>query len=146
MRWQRLSWILALAHRRPQSVEELGRNFKARQRFTLSKAFYPHTRRKGGTFEPRQIYGDLSLPTAKKKRTEIIIEIDELTLIKSSQNASIRDWCPGCAGIVNFVPPELAAAIAGVAVRTINQWVEAESVHFVETNTGLLLLCVNSLK
>jgi hypothetical protein len=80
-----------------------------------------------------------------KKRTEITIEIDEITLVKGAGNASARVWCPGCAAIVTLVPPERAAAIAGVTVRTINRWVEAEIVHFVETESGLLLLCVNSL-
>lgn len=134
MPWQRLSWILALAHRRPQSVygvfDKLQFGGKRSYRCAPREAKACRT----------------SLPSEKKKRTEIIIEIDELTVINSSQNISVRDWCPVCAGFVTFVPPELAAAIAGVAVRTINQWVEAESVHFLETNAGLLLVCVNSLK
>ncbi|MDQ3665656.1 MAG: hypothetical protein M3410_03480 [Acidobacteriota bacterium] len=82
----------------------------------------------------------------KKKRTEITIEIDEIRLINRGRDASTRVWCPGCAAIVTLVPPERAAAIAGVTVRTINRWVEAESVHFVETENGLLLLCGNSLR
>jgi hypothetical protein len=81
----------------------------------------------------------------KRKRTEIIIEIDEIMLFSRGRKASIRVWCPGCSAIVTLVPPEQAAGIAGVTVRTINRWVEAESVHFVETEDGLLLLCVNSL-
>ena len=82
----------------------------------------------------------------KKKRTEIIIEIDEITLVNPGSSASTRVWCPGCSSIVMLVPPEHAAGIAGVSVRTINRWVEAETVHFVETENGLLLLCVNSLR
>jgi len=38
-----------------------------------------------------------------------------------------------------------AAVIRGVTVRTINRWVESDLVHFVETEDGLLLVCVNSL-
>jgi len=82
----------------------------------------------------------------KKKRTEIMVEIDEITLVHGAGNASARVWCPECSAIVTLVPPERAAAIAGVTVRTINRWVEADSVHFVETDDGLLLLCVNSLR
>jgi hypothetical protein len=82
----------------------------------------------------------------KKKRTEILIEIDEIILVNPSRNDSVQAWCPGCSAIVTLVLPERAAAIAGVAVRTINRWVEAENVHFVETGNGLLLLCVNSLR
>lgn len=82
----------------------------------------------------------------KKKRTEITIEIDEISFVNPGRTASVRLWCPGCSAIVTLVLPERAAAIAGVSVRTINRWVEAESVHFVETENGLLLLCVNSLR
>jgi len=82
----------------------------------------------------------------KKKRTEIMIEIHEIRIVNGGRNASARAWCPGCAAIVTLVPPERTAVIAGVAVRTINRWVEAGSVHFVETDSGLLLLCVNSLR
>ena len=84
--------------------------------------------------------------TMKKKRTEITIEIDEITLINRGRNASVRLWCRRCDATATMVPPERAAAIAGVTVRTINRWVETDSVHFVETENGLLLLCLNSLR
>jgi len=45
-----------------------------------------------------------------------------------------------------MVTPQRAAAIAGVTVRHINRLVEAERVHFAETESGLLLLCINSLR
>jgi len=82
----------------------------------------------------------------KKKRTEITIEIDEVTLVNRGRNASVPLWCPRCHATATMVPPERAAAIAGVTVRTINRWVETDSVHFVETENGLLLLCLNSLR
>jgi hypothetical protein len=41
--------------------------------------------------------------------------------------------------------PEEAAATAGVTVRTVNRWVEAEVVHFEETPDGLLFICANSV-
>ncbi len=41
--------------------------------------------------------------------------------------------------------PEEAAATAGVTVRTVNRWVEAEVVHFDETPDGRLLICANSV-
>jgi predicted site-specific integrase-resolvase len=45
-----------------------------------------------------------------------------------------------------MVTPQQASAIAGVSVRTINRWVEAGRVHFMETPDGLLLLCLDSLR
>lgn len=44
-----------------------------------------------------------------------------------------------------MITPSEAAAIAGVTVRTINRWVEAERLHFAETGDGLLLICPNSV-
>ena len=41
--------------------------------------------------------------------------------------------------------PEEAAITAGVTVREINRWVEAETIHFDETPDGRLLICANSL-
>jgi hypothetical protein len=81
-----------------------------------------------------------------KKRTEITIEMDEITLINIRRDDSARLWCPGCSATVAMVLPEQAAEIAGVTVRTINRWVETEKVHFMETDNGMLLLCVNSLR
>jgi hypothetical protein len=81
----------------------------------------------------------------KKKRTEITIEIDEIKFIDFGRSASVRSWCQECSAVTTMVTPQRAAAIAGVTVRHINRLVEAERVHFVETENGLLLLCVNSL-
>ena len=81
----------------------------------------------------------------KKKRTEITIEIDEVKFIDWRRGASVRFWCPECSTITHMVTPQRAAAITGVTVRQINRLVEAERVHFVETENGLLLLCINSL-
>jgi hypothetical protein len=41
--------------------------------------------------------------------------------------------------------PNEAAVAAGVSVRTVNRWVEADTVHFDETASGLLLICANSV-
>lgn len=78
------------------------------------------------------------------RRTEILIEIDEVTLI-SWQSGSRRQWCPHCTAEVTTVTPQQASAIAQVSVRTINQWVESGRVHFVETAGGLLFVCLESL-
>ena len=54
-------------------------------------------------------------------------------------------WCAACGAEVTMVSPQEAAVIAGVTVREINRWVESEMVHFMETDDGLLLICMNSL-
>ena len=79
------------------------------------------------------------------RRTEILIEIDEVTLI-SCHSGSRRQWCPHCAADVTTVTPQQASAIAQVSVRMINQWVENGAVHFIETDRGLLFVCLESLR
>ena len=44
-----------------------------------------------------------------------------------------------------MVTADEAAGLAGVSSRTIYRRVEAESLHFMETNEGRLLICTNSL-
>ena len=80
-----------------------------------------------------------------RKRTETTIEVEEVIYAVCDSNRLTRAWCPVCGIAVAMVTPQHASAIAGVSVRTINRWVESESVHFMETPTGLLLLCANSL-
>jgi hypothetical protein len=79
-----------------------------------------------------------------KKRTEITIEYDETTFI-SLRPAGSQYWCSGCGTDRTMITPEQASAIARVSVRTINQMVEADDVHFIETANRLLLICLNSL-
>jgi len=81
----------------------------------------------------------------KRKRTEITIEVDEVIYAAGHRNRSIRAWCKPCGTEVTMVTPQHASAIARVSVRTVNRWVEGDSVHFMETPDGLLLLCANSL-
>ncbi|MEP6601036.1 MAG: hypothetical protein ABJB49_04410 [Nitrospirota bacterium] len=72
------------------------------------------------------------------------IEIKERIVVPVARTDAPRLPCPICAGST-MVTPETAAAIARVTVRSIYARAEAESVHFLETQDGLLLLCANSL-
>jgi hypothetical protein len=90
-----------------------------------------------------------SRPEAKggviRKRTEITVEVEEVIYATVDRNQLTRAWCRVCRTEVTMVSPQHASAIARVSVRTINRWVEADRVHFIETPAGMLLLCVNSL-
>jgi len=81
----------------------------------------------------------------KRKRTEITIEVDEVTQVTVPNNRLISVWCTACGAETTMVTPGQAARIKGVTVRRINRWVESDLVHFVETEDGFLLVCVNSL-
>ena len=77
------------------------------------------------------------------KRTVTTIEIAERVVI-SARTDIPQVPCPVCAQAA-MITPEAAAALAAVSVRSIYARIEAESVHFLETPDGLLLVCANSL-
>ena len=81
----------------------------------------------------------------KRKRTEITIEVDEVIHLAKQPQPLLSAWCKSCGAETTMVSPQQAAVITGVTVRTINSWVESDRVHFIETEDGLLLLCVSSL-
>ncbi|PYS46756.1 MAG: hypothetical protein DMF68_18180 [Acidobacteria bacterium] len=66
-------------------------------------------------------------------------------LVLSRRWVSAKAWCAPCGQQVRMVTADEAAGLAGVSSRTIYRRVEAESLHFMETNEGRLLICTNSL-
>jgi len=78
-----------------------------------------------------------------KKRTEITIETDRLTLVSSRKSPVI--WCESCAAPVGMLTVDEAAALAGATSRSIFRRVESGELHFAETPTGRLFICLNSL-
>jgi hypothetical protein len=78
------------------------------------------------------------------KRTEILIEFEELIMVNHGGGA-IQSLCTDCHSDTWFVSPAQASLLTKVTVRTINRWVESGAVHFVETANGLLLVCVESV-
>jgi hypothetical protein len=80
----------------------------------------------------------------KRKYIEIMIEIDEV-ISAGLGNQLSRAWCSGCCDEALMATPQQAAALGGVSVRAVNRSVEAGQVHFLETQDGQLLVCVNSL-
>lgn len=81
----------------------------------------------------------------RRKRTEIMIEIDELIWLPPTNQGPRRARCSDCGAEALMLTPQEAAAIGQVSVRQINRSIEAGEVHFLETAEGLLLVCMNSL-
>jgi predicted site-specific integrase-resolvase len=44
-----------------------------------------------------------------------------------------------------MLPPETAATISGITLRTLFRWIESGHIHFVETPEGSLFVCLESL-
>jgi hypothetical protein len=79
-----------------------------------------------------------------KRRTEIIIETDRI-LVVGHRRTAFKAWCEACGAEVRMVTADEAAALARVGLRMVFRWVEDGSLHWVETDEGLLLICINSL-
>jgi excisionase family DNA binding protein len=79
------------------------------------------------------------------KTAELTIETEESVVLRATKGRQTSFmWCPGCRRQVEMVTPEQAARIADVSTRTIYRWVEAGTLHFIESS-GEMFLCVSAL-
>ena len=79
-----------------------------------------------------------------RKRTEITIETARVVLI-SGRHSSAQAKCERCNKQTEMVPVDVAASLARVSPRTIFRWIEDGELHFVETASGRLLICLDSI-
>jgi hypothetical protein len=56
-----------------------------------------------------------------------------------------RVFCRQCSDQVALVTLYEAVKLSGASSRTIHQWIEETSIHFMETADGLVLICPASL-
>lgn len=80
----------------------------------------------------------------KNKKTEILIETHERTLVRWLEK-EVRSFCRACLTEGYFILPERAAIESGASVREIFRLVESGAVHFIETDNRLTLICRASL-
>jgi hypothetical protein len=80
----------------------------------------------------------------KKKTTIVTIESRERTTIRRGPQ-SLVTWCEQCGGDVLMVTPNQAAALSRTDARSIFRGIEAGTIHFVETESGALLVCSRSV-
>jgi hypothetical protein len=80
----------------------------------------------------------------KWQRTRITIETSERLVIKPAQTTASAN-CSACGQQVQMVTPEQAVTLMSIRSRTVYKLVEAQEVHFMETQEGHLLICLNSL-
>jgi hypothetical protein len=80
----------------------------------------------------------------RKKKTEIIVEREQVLVIRRLDGQQPR-CCAECSGQAQMLSIDEAAALARLSARAIYRRVEASQVHFMETEDGLLFICINSL-
>lgn len=80
----------------------------------------------------------------KKRRVKTTIEIHEVYIIRQPA-PGVPIFCSQCVtGDYQMVTPEEAAAVTGIAPRTIYAGIETGTLHYQEQSDGLLLVCLNS--
>ena len=53
--------------------------------------------------------------------------------------------CDQCVEASGMITPDEAAALSNVSTRTIYRWLESDSIHFSETPSSGLLICLQTL-
>lgn len=81
------------------------------------------------------------------KRKKITIETREVWIVHRPKTAAHRssEWCVVCAAEVELVTAEAASRLTGQSVREIFRRIELAQLHFLESPTGGVLLCLPSL-
>jgi hypothetical protein len=73
----------------------------------------------------------------------ITVERERIVEIRAAGRSGIG--CEHCGAEGRMLTPEETAATCGLSSREVYRRVEDGSIHFRETSTGLLLICIASL-
>lgn len=79
-----------------------------------------------------------------KRRTEITVETEQVWIIRQSRQAAPA-WCSQCAATTWMVAPKQAALLSEQSLLAIRRQMKDGPLHFIETEEGQLLICLNSL-
>lgn len=77
-----------------------------------------------------------------KRTIEIFVETNRRFVIRQPEAAE-QIACPNCAE--PMLAAEQTATVFGISQRRLFQLVETGAAHYAETETGILLICPNSL-
>ena len=80
-----------------------------------------------------------------RRRIEITVETDRIVVIRRAREKSVTVWCAACADESLMLTVDEAAMSLNLSAMTIFRRAEAGQLHWLETPTGQLLICRNSL-
>ena len=103
-------------------------------------------RRRAFRVPPHSRTESLSETTVVKKtrRKKITVETERLWVV-ARRGRRAGAWCEACRAEVRMLGVDEAAALAGLGHRDIFRRVEDGHLHFTESPSGTLLICLNSL-
>jgi hypothetical protein len=79
------------------------------------------------------------------KRTVLTLEKSERYYFYSEAARTITGRCEACHEEVTWITPDQASALSKLTMRELFRSIETGQVHFNESSTGELLVCLNSL-
>jgi hypothetical protein len=77
------------------------------------------------------------------KQTKITIETDSLLILRGGN--SKRAWCPRCAAEGEMIVLENAGVISNLDRPALEEWLNSEALHRLQTADGSAVICLNSL-
>lgn len=77
-----------------------------------------------------------------KRATEIIIKTNRKFVIRGTDSIE-QCFCPDCGE--TLIGIDVASALFGISQLAVFRLVEQNKAHFAETESGILLICSNSL-
>lgn len=82
------------------------------------------------------------------KHTKYLIttESREIFIVRTWGNVSIQGFCPKCQKEVEMLNLDSITSQTGVSTRELFRLIENNQIHSIETTTGHLLVCRNSLE
>lgn len=79
-----------------------------------------------------------------KNILEVTSETSEVFTVRRLRSV-VTARCGGCERTVRLMTPEAAANESGISARSLYRLIEANQVHFIESDGGQLLVCLDSL-
>lgn len=79
----------------------------------------------------------------RRQKTVITVETFQRTTVRLRREAKVA-WCEQCEAETAMLAPDEAAAHLQTTAREIFRLTEAGQIHFLETESGALLICRNS--
>lgn len=79
------------------------------------------------------------------RRTEIMIEIERVTIVRKRTRAPRRAFCEFCRKDTEMLTTDRAALHAKCSSWAIFGWARLGWLHFTETEEGILMICRGSL-
>lgn len=82
-----------------------------------------------------------------EKKTKIRIETHEVWTIRRPKNVAraASGWCVSCSAEADFLTTEEASQVIRQSLREIFRRIELSQLHFLESTTGGILICLPSL-